>query len=106
MIYELRTYYAAPGQTERLHRRFAEHTVRLFAKHGIGVVGFWIPEGGPDTLIYLLRFESKDAMKACWARFAADPEWKKAKADSEVEGRLVRDFKSEVLTATAYSPSA
>jgi len=106
MIYELRTYYAAPGQIERLHRRFAEHTIRLFGKHGIGVVGFWTPDNEPTTLVYLLKFASKDDMKAKWSTFAADPEWQKAKAESEVEGRLVKDFKSEVLTATPYSPPA
>lgn len=104
MIYELRTYHAAPGQIARLHRRFAEHTQRLFARHGIGVVGFWTPDDDDQTLIYLLRFPSHEAMKASWAAFAADPDWKKAKAESEVEGRLVADFESRVLTATDYSP--
>ncbi|NJN52872.1 MAG: NIPSNAP family protein [Gammaproteobacteria bacterium] len=105
MIYELRTYYAAPGQTERIHRRFADHTLALFAKHGLHVVGFWTPDKEPNTLVYLLRFPSPEAMKQSWASFAADPEWKKAKAESEVEGRLVADFKSEVMTLTPYSPT-
>jgi hypothetical protein len=104
MIYELRTYHAAAGQVERLHRRFADHTLRLFARHGIGVVGFWTPDDDDQTLIYLLRFPSHDAMKSSWAAFAADPDWKKAKAESEVEGRLVADFSSRVLMATPYSP--
>jgi len=105
MIYELRTYFAAPGQTERLHRRFREHTIGLFARHGMHVVGFWVPEGAPDTLIYMMRFDSPEAMQSAWTAFAADPDWKQAKADSEVEGRLVRDFTSEILSATAYSPA-
>ncbi|MBX3706117.1 MAG: NIPSNAP family protein [Pseudomonadales bacterium] len=104
MIYELRTYYAAPGQTERIHRRFADHTRRLFTKHGIGMVGFWIPTDNPDCLVYMLKFDDEAHMKAAWAAFAADPEWKEAKAASEVEGRLVRDFTSQVLRATDYSP--
>ncbi len=104
MIYELRTYQAAPGQIERLHRRFAEHTLKLFARHGMGVVGFWTPVDDDQTLIYLLSFPSHEAMKKSWAEFAADPDWKKAKAESEVEGRLVGGFTSQVLTATPYSP--
>jgi hypothetical protein len=105
MIYELRTYHAAPGQIERLHRRFRDHTMRLFARHGLHVVGFWTPDGDPDTLVYLLRFPSHEAMKQSWATFAADPEWKKAKAESEVEGRLVADFRSDVMSLTPYSPA-
>jgi len=105
VIYELRTYRAAPGMIDRLHRRFADHTMGLFAKHQMHVVGFWTPEADPDTLIYLMRFESREAMKTAWTTFAADPAWKKIRAESEVDGSLVAGIKSEVWTATAYSPS-
>ena len=37
--YELRTYVAAPGKMEDLHNRFRNHTMALFAKHGIQVNG-------------------------------------------------------------------
>ena len=40
MIYELRTYEVVPGRMPALHKRFAETTLGLFAKHGIKVVGF------------------------------------------------------------------
>ena len=73
MIYEMRTYRAAPGKIDALHRRFADHTIGLFAKHNMGVVGFWTPDGDPETLVYLMRFDSRDAMKAAWTAFAADP---------------------------------
>jgi NIPSNAP len=105
VIYELRTYRATPGKAEQLHRRFADHTIGLFAKHHMDVVGFWTPDGDPDTLVYLMRFDSRDAMKAAWSAFAADPAWKKVKADSEVDGSLVAGIKSEVWNPTAYSPA-
>ena len=41
--FELRTYYAAPGKFEALHARFRDHTCALFKKHGMEIVGFWIP---------------------------------------------------------------
>ena len=41
--YELRTYVAAPGKLEDLHKRFRDHTIKLFKKHGMEVVGFWGP---------------------------------------------------------------
>ena len=34
----------------------------------------------------------------------ADPEWKKAKAESETNGVLVKEVKSKNLKATDYSP--
>jgi hypothetical protein len=50
MIYELRTYWAAPGQLERLQTRFRSLTLRIFARHGLQVIGFWahqIPSSYP-----------------------------------------------------------
>ena len=34
-VYELRTYTAAEGRLPDLHRRFSDHTLRLFEKHGM-----------------------------------------------------------------------
>src|ERR1019366_8010509 len=42
-VYELRTYYAAPGKMEALHARFRDHTLKYFEKHGLTVEGFWKP---------------------------------------------------------------
>ena len=44
MIYELRTYWAAPGKAEALHNRFRTLTLGIFAKHAMQVVGFWTPD--------------------------------------------------------------
>src|SRR5688572_22744349 len=44
--FELRTYTVkgeGPGTIDLLHRRFREHTNRLFIKHGMTIVGFWQP---------------------------------------------------------------
>ena len=41
--FELRTYTAPPGKLEALHTRFREHTNALFVKHGMKIVGFWVP---------------------------------------------------------------
>jgi hypothetical protein len=53
MIYELRTYTATPGMMDRLHARFRDHTRRIFARHGIQSVGYWVqatPEDGAGEL--------------------------------------------------------
>src|SRR5499433_1951966 len=79
--YEIRTYTAAPGKLEELHARFRNHTMKLFKKHGIEVVGFWGPtdkeKGSENTLVYLLVFPSREALDKAWKAFGADPEWKK-----------------------------
>src|SRR5262245_52523891 len=39
--FELRTYTVRPGSSmDTLHKRFREHTTRLFQKHGITIVGY------------------------------------------------------------------
>ncbi len=107
-VYELRVYTTNPGKLDALHARFRDHTCKLFQKHGIELVGFWTPTEGEqakDTLVYIVAFPSADAQKQAWKAFGDDPEWKKAKADSEKDGVLVKAVTSQNLTATDYSPA-
>lgn len=106
-VYELRVYKTNPGKLEALHARFRDHTCKLFQKHGIELVGFWTPaegEDAKDTLIYLVAFPSVEAQKNAWQAFVNDPEWKKARADSEKQGGLVKKVESKNLKAADYSP--
>ena len=106
-VYELRVYHANPGKLDALNARFRDHTCKLFKKHGFEVVGFWTPAAGEDsknTLYYILAFPSLDAQKTAWAAFRADPDWIKAKADSEKDGVLVEKVDSKNMKATDYSP--
>ncbi len=106
--FELRTYYAAPGKLEALNARFRDHTCALFKKHGMEIVGFWIPtdkeKGADNTLVYLLAHKSREAAKASWDAFRKDPEWDKARTASEVNGKLVDKAESVYLAAANYSP--
>ena len=104
MLYEWRTYHAAPGKTEDLHRRFAEHTRRLFARHGLRDVAYFLPAGSDGPLQYLLSFPDRAARDAAWDAFRADPEWQRVKAESERDGPLVERIDSALLETTAYSP--
>ena len=45
-VFEMRTYYASPGKLEALHARFRDHTTKLFEKHGMTNVGYWVPIDG------------------------------------------------------------
>jgi hypothetical protein len=104
---ELRTYYAVPGKLDELHARFRDHTIRIFGKHGIEVVGFFTPTDGEEadnTLVYLVAHETRASADVAWDAFKADPEWIEAKAQSEADGPLVVDIESTFLAPTAYSP--
>lgn len=102
--YELRVYYAAEGKLDALHARFRDHTCALFTKHGMTNIGYWTPLENPERkLYYILRHASRDAAKASWKAFIGDPDWKKAAAASEKDGKLVAKIESTFLTATDYS---
>ena len=106
--FEIRTYTAAPGKLEELHARFRNHTMKLFKKHGMEVVGFWGPtdkeKGSENTLVYVLAFPSREARDKAFRDFGADPEWQKARDESEKNGKLTEKVESVILMATDYSP--
>ena len=105
-VFELRTYYAAPGKIEALHARFRDHTCKLFEKHHMTIVGFWSPTDEQEAqrkLVYLLAFRSQEAAAKSWKDFQADPEWKAVKEASEKNGSLVERIESVYLKPTSYS---
>jgi hypothetical protein len=105
-LFEMRIYYAAPGKLDALHARFRDHTLKLFEKHGMTNIGYWVPVDNPDNkLIYVLAFPDRDARDKAFKSFGADPDWQKAFKDSEKDGKLVTKIESVFLTATDYSPA-
>ena len=101
----MRVYYAAPGKLDALNARFRDHTTKLFEKHGITNVAYFTPIDNKDSkLVYFLSYPSKDAREKSWKAFGDDPDWKKARADSEKDGKLVSKVDVRFLTATDYSP--
>ncbi|HEV7403663.1 MAG TPA: NIPSNAP family protein [Chthoniobacteraceae bacterium] len=103
--FEVRVYTAAPGKLEALHARFRDHTLALFEKHGITNIGYWTPSPNPDNkLAYILAYPSKEAREESWKKFQADPDWVKAKNESELGGKLVAAVEQRFLQATDFSP--
>ena len=106
-VYELRVYHALPGKLESLVARFRDHTMGIFAKHGMKSVAYWTALDEPvksSTLIYILEHPSRDAATANWKSFQEDPEWKSVKEKSEANGKLVEKIDSTFLTLTDFSP--
>ena len=111
-VFELRTYVATKGNLPALNARFKDHTVALFAKHGMTNIMYCsvlagekltasklleavspigkssaaieadLPATG-NSLVYFLTHASPEAAKVNFGKFAADPEWQKAYKGSE-----------------------
>jgi hypothetical protein len=106
-VFEMRTYHAHPGRLDALHKRFREHTTKLFEKHGMTNVGYWVPQDSPardNTLIYVVAHASREQAQANWKAFGGDPQWKKVSEESQRDGKIVERVESVFLDATDYSP--
>ncbi|MCA1963550.1 MAG: NIPSNAP family protein [Prosthecobacter sp.] len=110
-VFELRIYTTPAGRLPDLHRRFRDHTMALFTKHGMTHIGYWSPlPGQPDAdvrLTYILAHDSRDAGQAAFTAFRADPAWITAKAESEKNGSLTISpggVKSIYMRALDFSP--
>lgn len=105
-VFELRTYYTLEGKLPDLEARFRNHTTKLFEKHGMTNIGYWVPQDEPgkkNTLIYIVAHKSRDSAKASWDAFRSDPEWKKVQTASEVNGKIVQKVDSVFMEPTDYS---
>jgi hypothetical protein len=106
-VFELRTYTAPEGKLNDLVARFRNDTLRIFEKHGMHNVGYWLPTDAPassNTLVYVLAHDSRDAATKSWAAFRDDPEWKAVAERTQANGPIVSKVESVFLQATDFSP--
>jgi hypothetical protein len=106
-VFEIRTYHTLPGRLDALNKRFREHTMRIFEKHGMTNIAYWTFQDSPakeNTLIYVISHKSRETAKASWAAFIEDPEWKKVAEESQRDGKIVERIESVFVDATDYSP--
>ena len=108
-LYEMRVYYSPAGKLDNLHKRFREHTLGLFEKHGVRNVGYFVPQGeNPENkLVYFVSYPSREAREKSWKAFMSDPEWQRAYKDSEKDGSILfgNKIESVFLKPTDYSPA-
>jgi hypothetical protein len=105
-VYELRTYTAPEGKLDDLLTRFRDHTVRIFDRHGMTSVGYWLPQDTTlrqNTLVYLLVHPSRAAADQAWRDFGADPEWQRVSEESQRDGRIVSQVVRMYLDPTDFS---
>ena len=104
--YETRIYYCYPGKLDALIQRFTNHTTKIFEKHGMENVGYWVPVNNEqNTLNYILAYPSKEARDASWKAFGADPEWKEVARKSEENGKIVEKVVSFFMETADFSPA-
>ena len=106
-VFEMRTYTTHPGRLDALNARFRDHTTRIFEKHGMTNIGYWVPQDAKDhpesTLVYIIAHDDRDAATNNWQSFRDDPEWARVAEESQRDGRIVANVESVFLTATDYS---
>lgn len=103
--FEMRIYYCYPGRLDALIERFQNNTTRIFEKHGMENIGYWLPtKNERNALYYILAYPSKEAREKSWNAFFADPEWKEVSAKSEVSGKIVESVTSVFMNASDILP--
>jgi hypothetical protein len=105
MIYELRIYQIHPGQMERFHKRTSRVAVELFRKYHMKIVDFWEDAEGKDTICYIIKHQDMDARNRNFESFRNDPEWIKAKKESEASEPIVDKIENFFMTRVPYSPA-
>ena len=105
MIHELRIYRCAPGKLPDLNKRFDTITLKIWERFDIRPVGFWtvlIGDGNHD-LYYLLEWKDLAERERVWNEFVVDPEWVKARSETERNGPIVANITNFMLSPTSYS---
>lgn len=105
-IFQLRTYesptYAAHVRKVEM---FESGEFAIFEKTGLHPVFFSETLVGPrmPSLTYMLRFADQAELTANWAKFSADPDWKKLSTDARYAEPIVSNITNLILRPAAYS---
>ena len=106
-VYELRIYAAAEDRLGHLIARFREHTDRLFRKHKMEPVAYWLPTDGTAKekrrFVYILKHPSRYAAYQNWNAFTHDPEWKRGVLEKPEFQRLLSERPESIfLTSNGF----
>ena len=91
-VFELRICTSNEGKLDNLNARFADDIITLFEKHKMDNLGIWTPFDLPErenTLIYMLRHESREQADANWKSLLNDATWKSVTRDFQGNGGLL-----------------
>ena len=93
-FHEFRVYSIEAGRTDDMLARVRGPLAELFARHGIEVSASWIGTAGPGVpaFLYLMRWRSWAQREAAWAGFYGDPQWHRARAETNAGSELVERY--------------
>jgi hypothetical protein len=106
-VFEVRIYTAGEGKLDAVVKRFRDPEVRIFQESGMKAVLYSTvsePADRQNQFFYILEHNSREAARASWAKFMADPDFRAAAAASDVGGRAVVKVESFFVTPTDFSP--
>jgi hypothetical protein len=106
VIYELRIYTATPDKMPDLLARFRNHALKIFERHDIKSIGYWLNHigGRNDELIYIVAFDDMAQREKAWAAMGADPDWQKIRGESNKDGNIVHHITNQIMVPTDFSP--
>ena len=106
-IFELRTYESNDFHTlRRKVKMFNDGEGGIFQRLGMSPVFFGetIIGRNQPSLTYMLSFENLAAREQLWAKFGADPEWKKLRATPGLaDAEIVSNISNSILRPAANS---
>ena len=109
-VYELRIYVANEDRFQHLIKRFRDHTDRIFRKHGLVPVGYWITTEGRGSkgrrFVYVLKHPSRYAAYRNWNSFTRDREWEAVLDVPEFRRLLAEKPTSIFMTENDYSAAS
>jgi hypothetical protein len=108
-VFEMHVYHTVPGKVPALESQFRDTTSKLLAKHGLKIVGYWVPEGTPawdNTFIFLVAHSSREEAKKNWDAMRADPDFQELiRENSEQGSKLVEKIDVIYMRPTDFSPT-
>ncbi len=105
-VFELRIYHTSQGKLPAVESGFRDTYSKLFARHDLQVVGYWVPEqkaAWDNTFVYLLAHSSREEAEKNWDAMFADPDTQKAIKAEEAE-KLVEKVDVTYMRPTDFSP--
>jgi len=106
-VFELRIYTPFPNKLSQLERRMGDHTLELFASHGMTNIAYWKTREKDSTampkFIYILAHASEASAAKSWGEFRQDPKWIALRDSSEKNGKIVENIKPIFLKPLEFS---
>ena len=106
-VFELRIYTANKDRLKHMIKRFKTYTDKIFKRHNMEPVGYWLPVGGGADrrkFIYILKHSSRYAAYQNWMNFSNDREWKNIVLKTPEFQRLLAEKPEHVfMTENDYS---